>query len=870
MSVFSFFSDTYEINVREHSKTQSEEVVEEDTSDNARRPGRRKNERFRYAQEHPKHTSKQRIRRTQGHNNLPNFVGRYFPRSDDPEARSFFCASMLVLLKPWRDLRADLRLPSETWSDAFDRFLADAPKRVKDVVSNIQYFHECSRAAEEDTNRDAGEPDALNRTPGQRGMDRSAEDEAEWELGEDGISYEQEDSANILARLLASQGSLAEELHGRLAVETAKAVSIFTDTDHAWDVDASLPAIGNASGDDLARLQTWRAQMEHDVNLQNASIGGDAPVSTPVQPSTDHGHVEVLRVPVSSGAAAVSPLGAEGAEASITPVDVSRLKPDQLRAFDIVAWHLEKTLQGSNPPPLRMIIHGEGGTGKSLVIQTITEHFTARGSRHLLLKAAYTGVAASLIDGKTTHFIGMISLNGQPMSAETKAKLQRFWTDFTYLIIDEISMLSKTFFAVLSRNIGVGKARAGDAPMSESFGGINVILCGDFHQFPPVASGTSEALYQRPTNPKDKKFVEKQCGFKIFEEFTTVVILEEQIRVTDPVWRDFLQHLRYGRVQEHHIDMLRKLVVTHPECQPTDFAETPWRDVSLVTPRHAVRKQWNDAAVQKHCEQTGSRMFRCMAEDTIRGQGLTVAEQIGVASRGVRHGRGSSAAKKKPHRGDLPRQVDLAIGMRVMVTQNVQTDLDITNGARGEIVDIVLHPDEPPFDTEERVVTLKYLPVYVLVKLSRTKATRLEGLEDCVIPVEPVSQTFQIKVDKDSKSISRTVKRRQFPMTAAYAFTDYRSQGQTIPYVLIDIATPPPPGTLSLFSLYVALSRSSGRGTIRLLRDFDKKLFMQSHSTDLLEFDDRLLELNGSTKLWWKRMKSERVGEQSRFRTSGQ
>ena len=42
-------------------------------------------------------------------------------------------------------------------------------------------------------------------------------------------------------------------------------------------------------------------------------------------------------------------------------------------------------------------------------------------------------------------------------------------------------------------------------------------------------------------------------------------------------------------------------------------------------------------------------------------------------------------------------------------------------------------------------------------------------------------------------------------------------------YVLVDTAKPPA-GTLSLFNLYVALSRSSGRGTICLLRDFDDTL----------------------------------------------
>ncbi|KAG1740008.1 hypothetical protein EDB19DRAFT_1635540 [Suillus lakei] len=76
-------------------------------------------------------------------------------------------------------------------------------------------------------------------------------------------------------------------------------------------------------------------------------------------------------------------------------------------------------------------------------------------------------------------------------------------------------------------------------------------------------------------------------------------------------------------------------------------------------------------------------------------------------------------------------------------------------------------------------------------------------------------------------------------MTAAYAFTDYRSQGQTIPYVLVDIATPPT-GGLNLFNLYVALSWSSGRSTIHLLCDFDEGLFKKCHCLELLAEDDRL------------------------------
>jgi hypothetical protein len=494
-----------------------------------------------------------------------------------------------------------------------------------------------------------------------------------------------------------------------------------------------------------------------------------------------------------------------------------------------------------------MIIHGEGGTGKSKVIQTITEYFAYKSAKHMLLNAAYTGVAASLIDGKTTHTIAMISQSDskKAISDETRGKLQCFWKHFCYLIVDEASMIAKTFLANLSRNIGIGKMETGKSPSSHSFGGINIIISGDFHQFPPVATALTEALYF-PINFMHS--TEAQLGRTIFEEFTTVIILTEQVRVTDEVWHDFLQHLRNGQVQERHIKMLRTLVLSDSHCLPTDFTTEPWNDAALVTPRHAVRRLWNEAAIRKHCQETGRQLFICAAEDTIKGSPLTLHERYAVAMLNS-----NNTTRKRKKRQDLPDVVEMAVGMKVMVTQNVETDLDVTNGARGTVVDIILHPDEPA-PGDESLVTLKYLPAYILVKLNRTRASQLEGLENSVIPVETTMKSFQIKLTTSKgKEIKRTVRRRQFPMTAAYAFTDYRSQGQTIPYVLVDIATPPT-GGLNLFNLYVALSRSSGRSTIRLLRNFDEGLFKKCHCLELLAEDDRLKELDEQTKVWWAKM----------------
>ena len=111
----------------------------------------------------------------------------------------------------------------------------------------------------------------------------------------------------------------------------------------------------------------------------------------------------------------------------------------------------------------------------------------------------------------------------------------------------------------------------------------------------------------------------------------------------------------------------------------------------------------------------------------------------------------SQADRERSKRNGLPLQVELAVGMKVMVTTNVATDLDITNGARGEIVDIVLHPDEPPFSKHAPVVTLKHLPAFILVKLHRTRASGLDGLDDAVIPIQPASQRIRVNLSTDHR-----------------------------------------------------------------------------------------------------------------------
>ena len=123
-----------------------------------------------------------------------------------------------------------------------------------------------------------------------------------------------------------------------------------------------------------------------------------------------------------------------------------------------------------------------------------------------------------------------------------------------------------------------------------------------------------------------------------------------------------------------------------------------------------------------------------------------------------------------------------------------------------------------------------------------------------MIPIEPVTKNFSIL--KDGKKVS--VNRTQLPLTLAYAFTDYRAQGQTLEPVIVDIR-PPPHGSLTPFNIYVALSRGTGQDNIRLLRDFDARLLQQHPSEYLRLEDERLKTLDEKTKMLWERRGEYRI-----------
>jgi hypothetical protein len=105
--------------------------------------------------------------------------------------------------------------------------------------------------------------------------------------------------------------------------------------------------------------------------------------------------------------------------------------------------------------------------------------------------------------------------------------------------------------------------------------------------------------------------------------------------------------------------------------------------------------------------------------------------------------------KNGGHRGKCDERallngVEWVIGMGVIVTFKVETDLDIANGSRGEITKIVLDERETGFTPTAPIVELAYPPAYVLVKMNHKKAVQLAGLEKNVLLLVPLERTFTI------------------------------------------------------------------------------------------------------------------------------
>ncbi len=192
-----------------------------------------------------------------------------------------------------------------------------------------------------------------------------------------------------------------------------------------------------------------------------------------------------------------------------------------------------------------VFLTGCAGTGKTHLLNEYIGFLRKKKIR--VGVTASTGIAATHLNGVTIHsFTGMGVLNdltkGDLNRILKKSYLSKNLKRTEVLIIDEISMLSLEQLDIADRIIRA--FRKNDEP----FGGMQVVLCGDFFQLPPIKK--KEGLYSEGTG-----FAYKSRAWKDLD--LRVCYLTEQYRHKEKDLVFILNAIRTNTVNETVLNLLR-------------------------------------------------------------------------------------------------------------------------------------------------------------------------------------------------------------------------------------------------------------------------------------------------------------------------
>jgi hypothetical protein len=139
------------------------------------------------------------------------------------------------------------------------------------------------------------------------------------------------------------------------------------------------------------------------------------------------------------------------------------------------------------------------------------------------------------------------------------------------------------------------------------FGGVNMIVAGDFAQLPPAKG---QALYSSEVStvqlPKQvQKDQDNTLGLLLWHQFVTVVVLKQNMRQEgvseqDKTLRTVLEHLRFKSCTEDDIAFMRSLSPRFN--QQVRLSDPVWRDVSVITAWNSHKDKINE--IDQICSRT--------------------------------------------------------------------------------------------------------------------------------------------------------------------------------------------------------------------------------------------------------------------------
>jgi len=408
------------------------------------------------------------------------------------------------------------------------------------------------------------------------------------------------------------------------------------------------------------------------------------------------------------------------------------LNPGQQRAFDMI-------VRSAAVPGAQLLaqVEGTAGTGKSYLIKALTMAFGDR-----LMITATTGLAAESIGGTTVHSALKLHLGSKSkmVSADSVTALQAAWRGKTHLSIDEKSMLGKKTFAVIDAHCKLVTGH-----MSRPFGGLSVILCGDWGQLPAVKdtvlySGVPTYLARNLRSATDVVVLET---YRMFNNVAYLTECKRQEGEEDVQrqFRSLLLRLRRAECTRADYDLLSTRFVRDPLL----LKRQPWSDAVRVFTTNERADSYNFEKIR----QLGEPIARIDAKNSTK----------------------EAHARSAQSMGNVDNILFVCQGAKVMLTRNLWKEAGLMNGSIGTVFDICYAPGTGPGRDVQ--------PVCFLVYFERYRGTSVISDTRCIVPIVPVNGECLEK--------GRALVRKGFPLRLAYALTVHKSQGQTLQHAVIDI-----------------------------------------------------------------------------------
>ena len=432
-----------------------------------------------------------------------------------------------------------------------------------------------------------------------------------------------------------------------------------------------------------------------------------------------------------------------------------------------------------------VFLTGSAGSGKTYTLNQYINYLRAR--RVPVAVTASTGIAATHMNGTTIHSWSGIGIKDELSDRDlTNLSRKQFLADrlkdTAVLIIDEISMLHAKQLNLVNQVLK--HVRKNDA----AFGGIQVVVAGDFFQLPPIGS-------KGESNREKFAFMSEAW---LDAKFHICYLSEQHRQVSEAAngGLDLDDILNQIRRQEVTFEAIAALEATFD--QNVDINRT-----RLYTHNLNVNK-------------INDKELAALEGETMRFEATATGDSKLVET-----------LKKTVRTQD---ELILKVGAKVMFIKN-NTELGVSNGTMGELIGFAAVKIDDSKDTSDDLI--EDTAQDAIAKNTKNKAKKDKESKEKPKDKKPTTQKMPVvRLNSGREVIAEPeewiiedetgdvlASYLQVPLCLAWAITIHKSQGMTLEAAEIDLSR-----TFELGQGYVALSRLKSLAGLQLLGMNDMSL----------------------------------------------